>query len=650
VPPRRPKSARAVKAQEPSRRGPALAAGWYLYLAAIALVPVVMGALPPSFGAIAAVRAYDPFSLFKLCVLCALIGLSAAAWGIALVRGETELYWRPALWVILSATGWGVVSAIFSSSIPLAIWGAQGRNDGLVAFFAYFLVAGLGVQYIRSFARMRAVMVAVVFSSLPVSLYAALQNSGIDPWQWQNSVGRVAGSLGNPDLLGTFLVLPVICALGLALTASGRVSAIAWGATSLVPLYALYISQTRGAWIGLVAALAAGAIALWPRTFTGTPKRRIAFVAVIVLAVALGVATVFIRAERAAGAHGLAAELTQLSNGRTVIWAIALQAWLSHPIVGWGPDAFARAFSSAVNASWYALVAGTYTSVDNAHNFFIERLVTLGLPGLLLTLWALGAGVVRGLKEAPSDPRDRRLVLAVWSALVGLLVALFFGVTAPEVVVWPWLCAGLLLAAGASRVENVRASTGWIAALVGVALTVLVGSWLLADFTAGEAMQMPTGPDKVASLANASAINPLAEIYRGLIGDSLLNEAVAEQQQGQPPATADATLERGIVAYQDAAAFDRGDPVIRAALANLLIGFAKNHPESNAATQAVAVAEEARALAPHDAAVLTTLARAYQVDGRDADARAAARLARQVAPDYANQTLGPLGLLGNSSR
>ena len=53
-------------------------------------------------------------------------------------------------------------------------------------------------------------------------------------------------------------------------------------------------------------------------------------------------------AEACAGApRTLSSLLARLSNGRTVIWLTGLRAWLTHPITGWGPDGFGRAFESA---------------------------------------------------------------------------------------------------------------------------------------------------------------------------------------------------------------------------------------------------------------------------------------------------------------
>src|SRR5450756_954640 len=96
--------------------------------------------------------------------------------------------------------------------------------------------------------------------------------------------------------------------------------------------------------------------------------------------------------------------------------------------------------------------------------------------------------------------------------------------------------------------------------------------------------------------------------------------------------------------YYTAAAADRGDVLVRIALANVLARYAANHPESDAAQRSVDVASEAVSIGPRDVAALVVLARAYEAAGRHDDAEKTARLARSVAPAYAAQTLGSLGL------
>jgi tetratricopeptide (TPR) repeat protein len=183
-----------------------------------------------------------------------------------------------------------------------------------------------------------------------------------------------------------------------------------------------------------------------------------------------------------------------------------------------------------------------------------------------------------------------------------------------------------------------------IVASLGVALALWAGSWLVADVIVGRAMQMEAGAAQVSELESAARLDPITPNYSWIVADALVNEALAGQRAGQSPRAVDAAMLRAIPAFEAAARADRGNALLRVAYANVLVGYAARNPGTDAAQRAVEVASEAAALAPRNPAVLAVLARAYEVSGRHADAQAAARLAREVAPAYAAETLGTLGL------
>jgi tetratricopeptide (TPR) repeat protein len=184
---------------------------------------------------------------------------------------------------------------------------------------------------------------------------------------------------------------------------------------------------------------------------------------------------------------------------------------------------------------------------------------------------------------------------------------------------------------------------------LGIAIVVWAGSWLVADVVVGRAMKREAGPARVSGLETAVRINPLSQNYREFVADALVSEAFAEQRAGSSPQTVEDLMRRAVSAYEAAVAADRGDMYTRVKLADLLVQFATAYPESDAAQRAVEAAQDAVRLAPTNATTLVALARAYAAAGRLDEAGNTARLARSVAPDYAAQTLGSLGLDGAST-
>jgi tetratricopeptide (TPR) repeat protein len=205
------------------------------------------------------------------------------------------------------------------------------------------------------------------------------------------------------------------------------------------------------------------------------------------------------------------------------------------------------------------------------------------------------------------------------------------------------MTVGLLLAPVSRRVETPHKAALATGAAFGVIVAVWAGSLLVVDVIVGRAMQMAPGPAQVSELESAVRLDPLASNYRWLVADALVNEALARQKAGEGQQAVDQTMLRAISQYDVAASANPADALVRTAYANILVGYAASHPGTDAAQRAVDVALQAVALAPRNPAVLAALARAYDVSGRRDEALQTARLAREIAPAYAAQTLGSLG-------
>jgi O-antigen ligase len=630
--------------------GRAYALGWGLFLAFVALTPLIIGGLPSQVGSLALFGAYDPVGLPKLVTLLVLSGASLAALCVSVARGESELYWHPVLWVLVALLGWAAISTVFSVSPWLSVWGSYYVYEGLVAILGYGLVAFLAMQYVRSTRDLRTVMVTAAVSGLLVSAYALMQQFGLDPFSWGGGeTSRVFSTFGNADMLGEYLVFPLALAVGLALSRSRRWASLGWSLASVLIAAALVATLTRGAWLAASVMLVCMALAGWHGVWRGSRRRKLMFGGLAVAVIAATVVAIAFARNGFAGSSMTLSWLARASNGRTVIWLTGLRGWLTHPIAGWGPGGFVRAFESAVGADWYAIVPVGGT-IDDAHSFLVQALVTLGIPGLLLMMWALVQTAIQSFHRlVAAKGHERLLSVALWGALVGMMTALTLGVGLPDVSVWLWLAVGLLLAPAAHRVPAPQRAVLTTAGVLGIAIALWAGSWLVADVVVGRAMKREAGPVQVSELETAVRLNPLSQNYREFVADALVNEALAGQRAGSSPQTVEESMRRAVSAYEAAGTADRGDMYTRVKLANLLVQFATVHPESDAARRAVEAAQDAVRLAPHNATTLVALARAYEAAGSLDEAGKTARLARSVAPAYAAQTLGSLGLDGAST-
>jgi tetratricopeptide (TPR) repeat protein len=130
----------------------------------------------------------------------------------------------------------------------------------LVLFFAI-------VTSLRTRTQLTRLITVLILNSLPISLYGIIQHNGLDPLPWAGDVtSRVASNMGNAIFVAAYLIMIVPLTatriiqsfndilsreearLSDILRASGYIFIIA------VQLLTIWYSQSRGPWLGLVAA------------------------------------------------------------------------------------------------------------------------------------------------------------------------------------------------------------------------------------------------------------------------------------------------------------------------------------------------------------------------------------------------------------
>ncbi len=253
---------------------------------------------------------------------------------------------------------------------------------------------------------------------------------------------QVLATSVNPNVMAGALVLLLPLALALLLYAwprlrwFARALAILAGAAMLV---VLVLTQSRGAWLGIIAALGVLVALRWRRGWLALP----------LATVAAGLVAWQIGFGRVADAM-LASQALGGADQRVEIWSRALYMLQDFPFTGVGMGSFRQ----AANLLYPFFLAGPDAEIPHAHNLFLQVGVDLGVPGLvawlaLLILVCVCAWLVyrRGRRQ-----RDTMLtalgagLLASQAALVvhGLTDAATWG-TRPAVLVWAiW---GLAMAA-----------------------------------------------------------------------------------------------------------------------------------------------------------------------------------------------------------
>ncbi len=373
---------------------------------------------------------------------------------------------------------------------------------------------------------------------------------------------------------------------------------IAMGAAIVAMLFALFFTVSRSAYIGIgaVVLLWGVAVARWfiPSFVQDEQRRRTLQFGAVALTVAPVVVALF--AVLFIGLPQGKIAVYSGSNdeavaGRRTLWLMATEMTRDRPLLGHGQDAFAIKFQDYRDAPDLPGIGFGSVAPESSHNFLLDLSSGTGVLGLLSFLGLVGSvlGLAVWHAEKTNDVSRRLAVTALGSAVVGYVVAIFFGF-AEAMTTWVfWLLlgalAGLLLERPAAREKDNPGRVEWAeesrpvtrrerreqarraekqarrvvmeanvltAGLAAVALS-LVGATALAwsatlvaaDLAAGQANAAlaRNEPDAAVRLASrAATLNPVNRDY-------LLQEAEARQRASFGSSEAAATLNGSIASY-----------------------------------------------------------------------------------------------------
>ena len=266
----------------------------------------------------------------------------------------------------------------------------------------YLLLVGT----LRSSREVRCFLNGLVILGFAVALYSLYHYFFVGVVEATGGVRRILAVYHSPNALALFLgrIIPVAVALALGLITvqhRWRRALVPLGAAALM-LAVFYLTFSRGAWLGLIAA----ALLL----FFASDRRAglLTLVGILVLGLALVPVLPWERL----------LSITPFVQ-RLLVWQAALAMVLDHPLTGVGLDNFLYHYPQ------YILPQAAFEpDISHAHNVFLDFWSRLGILGLATLVWLqyqfwrMGVSVLRG---APA-PQERWLALALMASMVDFLV------------------------------------------------------------------------------------------------------------------------------------------------------------------------------------------------------------------------------------
>lgn len=290
-------------------------------------------------------------------------------------------------------------SVIFSMQPFTSMWGSATRGSGFFNFTHYVILFFILRGTAQNKTQWRKIFNCAIIAAALTAIFAILQR--IFPAlnaDYMNSVYyRPAGTMGNPIMLANYLAMITVLAFAFWKQETVRQKRILYFLAGILMLTAIFVSQTRGAFLGL----AVGGFFL----LMFYPSKNIAFKTkrrLLILLVVIALILPFFIFQN--GLNILPQRFLVFDNfNRLTSWQIAIKAIADKPIFGWGIENFPIPFDKYYPGGYtklYSNLAETWW--DRAHNVPLDIGVTMGLAGLIAYFFVFAA-VFQRLHKNPAN-------------------------------------------------------------------------------------------------------------------------------------------------------------------------------------------------------------------------------------------------------
>ncbi|MFW5888563.1 MAG: O-antigen ligase family protein [Patescibacteria group bacterium] len=348
-----------------------------------------------------------------------------------------------------------VAATIFSEFKEISLFGLYSRKQGLISFVYYFIFFVLFVFHIKDSGQIKKILKTVGFSSFVVSGYGLLQALGADIFSWSedsSASGRVISSLGQPNYLGSFLLLGMPIVWYLFHTTRKKTIKWWWFAVLLLQIVCLYFTLSRGAYLGFAAGLATGVVLYFVfvrKIYFKSTKPVIFSFVVLVLSLFLFAFTI---GEKPIQKLSRGVDIEQGSVAlRLNLWDKAGKAITASPFFGYGPDTQKEIFFKHYQKDW-GVFADVNTVPSRAHNLILDKLLTIGFLGLffyLVLLYFFIKLVFKIIKSGEQEDghiNNKILGIAIFIAFLSYSVSMLFHFETVATQVYFWLYLALAVA------------------------------------------------------------------------------------------------------------------------------------------------------------------------------------------------------------
>jgi len=375
----------------------------------------------------------DSFNVSKFVVL----GLGALELTVTtLLRSGAPRRWGIGSYTLLGFVTLLLVNLVTSPNFYKSLIGAQGRNNGVLTYFFFVLIAYLASQRFTS-GELPKLLWALTGLGLIETIYNVLQLAKIDPIKWNNPYGFILGTLGNSDFAAALLAICSIATMWLiALNHKHKPVALGLAALVLIELIVMVQSDVRQSLVLFLFGLSV-------IVYFELSKRSQRFSIVWIGLVCIGGFTAVLGALQIGPLTKFVFKESITFRGD--YWRGAWRMFTDNPVFGVGLGNYGDYFNRYRDGIQVAR-RGPAVGSDVAHSMPLDFLamggLLLGLAYLLLISLSVYC-VMRKIKQSTGD--EKRVGLVVFSLLGSYLLQSFISIDQIGLAVWGWIFIGLAL-------------------------------------------------------------------------------------------------------------------------------------------------------------------------------------------------------------
>lgn len=312
-----------------------------------------------------------------------------------------------------------IIAAIYSISPHLSFFGSYERQQGLLQLFFYI---GFFTAILTFFSTNKGKIFPLIkiacYTAALISIISILQK--IFPqltatiWHTEDLLDRVQGTLGQPNFLGSYLVILVPFFI------ANKHKLLQIILLTLV-ITAVILSGSRAAILALIGELII--FSIWWN------KKIFAVLTGIIIILSITLLPRFTFEN----------ENLRAVETRLITWQAAIHQIAEKPFLGYGPETFRESFKKFQPKEIF-LHEKFETELDRAHNEILDTTAGIGLIGLFFYLIFYLKIIRTGFLN-----KKNILTLSASSSLIGLFIANMFGFSTTIHYIFFWLIAGIII-------------------------------------------------------------------------------------------------------------------------------------------------------------------------------------------------------------